>query len=296
MGAQSPNSVDVTHDELIAMGIWSGRVLEMRKRMAEYFVDGKRFGSVNLETKSGSPNDPHLAQRISEITTAAMVLALLEYERVEITTMSPDGKDLERPDLDVLLPNGDLIGIEVADVSETDQRKHQAGQNRIEVQIADLLDSDPTFKKAMGFTYLTINLNGIGVAQHVQIGSNKEARQITDELVAFVRSGAHLAPSDEGAQFHAEVWEHEPCFSVSEGASTIGPAHRLGEVLRVLDKHRASAEEGYRNIPTWIALLLTDTLEYFYNTIDAVERTRPSISPFVRAYVIDATWRMLLLE
>lgn len=300
----------MTHDELIAEGIWSGKVLEVRQRMADYTVDGVRFGTMELETKSGSPNDVHLEKRISEIATAAMVFSYLRFEGVALISVGPDAKPLERPDLDAHLPNGAYIGVEVADVSETSQRKHESGRSLIEVAVSDLLDTDTSFRTAMAECYFALTLNGIGPNRPVQIGSKKEAKAIADEIVAFVRSGAHLASPDDyfstfpvkyktlhlrGAQYHAERMDSGPHFTVSEGASAIGPMQRRGEVIRVLDDHRASAA-GYRPLPTWIFLFLTDTMEYFHNTIAAVNASKPPIAPFVRAYLVDAASRTLLLE
>jgi hypothetical protein len=300
----------MTHDELIAAGIWSGKILEVRQRMAEYTVDGVRFGTMELETKSGSPNDVHLEKRISEITTAAMVFSYLGYEGIQLISVSRDGKPLERPDLDARLPDGTYIGVEVADVSESSQRKHESGRNLIEVAVGDLLDTDASFRTAMAECYFALTLNGIGPNRPAQIGSKKEAKAIADEIVAFVRSGAHLARPDDyfatfpakyetlharGAQYHAERMAGGPNFTVSEGASAIGPMHRRDEVIRVLDGHRASAA-GYRSLPTWIFLFLTDTMEYFYNTIAAVEASKPRIAPFVRGYLVDAASRTLFLE
>jgi hypothetical protein len=69
----------------------------------------------------------------------------------------------------------------------------------------------------------------------------------------------------------------------------------VDEVLRVLDAHRTAAA-GYRALPIWIFLFLTDTMEYFYNTIATVEASKPAIKRFVRAYLVDAATRVLLLQ
>ena len=146
----------MTHDELIAAGIWSGKILEVRQRMAEYTVDGVRFGTMELETKSGSPNDVHLEKRISEITTAAMVSSYLGYEGIQLISVSRDGKPLERPNLDARLPDGTYIGVEVADANESSQRKHESGRNLIEVAVGDLLDTDASFRMAMAECYFAL--------------------------------------------------------------------------------------------------------------------------------------------
>jgi hypothetical protein len=37
-------------------------------------------------------------------------------------------------------------------------------------------------------------------------------------------------------------------------------------------------------------------MEYFYNTIATVEASKPAIKRFVRAYLVDAATRVLLLQ
>lgn len=301
----------MTHDDLIAAGIWSGAVLEFRKRMAEYLVDGLRFGSMEMSTKSGSPNDVHLDKRVSEISTACMLFSYLKISGLQIRSVDANGTTLERPDLDVTMSDGSVIGVEVADVSKTAQRKHEAGRSLIETTIADMLDLDLAFKASMESVYFALTLNGVGRYDRRGIESNKEARAIASEIAAFIKSGEHLKASEEyfasfssaypalharGAQFHVDAWEHEPHFSVSEGASRIAPRNCRCEVLRVLNDHRASAAKGYRPLPTWIVLFLTDAMEYFYNTIAVIEKEPPPIAPFVRGYVMDAAARLLPLE
>ncbi len=296
----------MNHDELIAAGIWSGEMLAIRSRMAEYSIDGARFGLMDLATKSGSQNDVYLEKRISEIVTAAMVLSRLGYERVELFSVDANGNALESPDLDCRLPNARHIGIEVAEVVETDAAKHNASRNAVEVIVGDLIDNDPTFASAFGNFFFSLSLNGIGPNSPVRIASKKEAQAIALEVEGFIRSGHHQAPSPDyfrqfpaeyntlhtrGAQFHASTLESGPYFSMGEGASAIGRVHHLAEVIRVLDKHRRQAVK-YRKLPTWMILFLTDALEYFHNTIATVVESRPSTSPFERAYLMDAAGRL----
>jgi hypothetical protein len=301
----------VTYDDLIDAENWSGENLEMRKRMAEYLVDGSRFGAMALKTRSGSPNDVHLDKRTKELLTACMVFSYLKMKNIQLCSLDPHGRSLERPDLDAILDDGSLIGIEVADVSETRLRKHEAARSLIETSIMDKIDSDATFKEAIGKVYLSITLNGAEPCGQREIESKKEAKAIVSELIAFLQSGDHLKPQDEyyvtisgsypkllarGVQIHVEVWDYEPHFTVSDGASTIDTADRREEVIRVLNDHRNSAVAGYRALPTWIILLLTDTNEFFYNTIGSVLRDRPAIAPFVRGYLMDAFARVLRLD
>lgn len=296
----------MTHDELIAAGIWSGAILEIRQRMAEYIVDGVRFGTVELETKSGSPNDIYLEKGISEVTTAAMVLSRLGMENVELFSLDVSGKPLESPDLDAVLPDGRKIGIEVADVIATEDAKHGASRSGVEVVVADLIDNDPSFATAFGQFYFSTTLNGVGPHTPVKIGSKREMQSIADEVVRYIRCREHQSTDDEyfrdfpaayetlrarGAQFHAERMDAGPYFSLSEGASAIGRVNHSAEVLRVLDKHRRQAAK-YRPGPTWMILFLTDSFEYFNNTIAAIATTKPPISPFERVYLMDSASRI----
>ncbi len=300
----------MTYDKGINEGFWSGYHLEVAKRMADYTVDGARFGSLELETRSGSPNDVHLAKRVSEVHTAALIFSYQLYERIELISLGSEGRHLERPDFDARLPDGRLIGIEVAEVSETDLRKHESGRNLIEVAVNDLLDADPAFKAAMGRLYLSLTLSAVGPYRASQIQSKAEAQAIAHEIEAFVRSGRLTIANDDffatfppsyptlharGAQYHAEPIETGPSFTVADGAGAIGRRHRSSEVMHVLDRHRQAAEQ-YRPLPLWIFLLLTDPFELFYNTLNAIDAKKPAITPFERACIADATSKVLIIE
>lgn len=298
----------LTLDDLIAAGNWSGAALESRQLMAGYTVDGGRFGSMPLETKSGSSNDTHLGKRVSEIWTAALVFSYLGYHKLGLISVGQDGAQLERPDFDVQLPDGEYIGLEIANVSETLERKLEAGRNAIEVSVRDRIERDSAFRAAFGSYYITLTLSGPG--SHAPDLTRRETLAIIEDFVRFVSAGAHTRATSEyfspfsaqyktlyirGAEYHAEPIADGPSFTVNEGAGTIGPTDRRDDVLRVLDTHRASAAT-YRPIPTWIFLLLTDTMEFFYNTVGTVERSKLAISPFVRGYLVDAVPRVLLIE
>lgn len=303
----------MTHDELIAAGVWSGEPLAMRKRMAEYLVDSERLGQMEISTKSGSPNDIYMEKRVSEIVTAAMFLSRIGYEHAEISSFDANGKRLERPDLDVRLPDDQLIGVEVAEVLETHIGKHNAETNAVEVIVRDLLDNDAQFAAAFGRYYFNMTLNGIGPYPRAEIGSKKEAQAIASEAVRLIRAGYHKSEplEDEGyfrdipkeyvtlhargTQFHASEMDSGPHFSLSEGASTFGlPDHR-GEVLRVLGKHCRSAIT-YRPGTTWLFLFLTDWKEYFRNTVGAIADLKPAIAPFERVYMLDSASRLQVLS
>lgn len=299
----------MTYDELIAAGIWGGQILALRQRMSDYIVDGVRLGAIELETKSGSANDVFLEKRIGEILTASLVLAQLGNENVQLTSTDATGKELERPDLDARLADGTEIGLEVADVVATRDAKHDAVMSGIEKDIRDLLETDPTFAKGFGNYYLTVTVNGVGPYPRAQVGSKKEATAMREEIVTFVRAGNHQVPTENyfsnfppqyltlfarGAQYNAEAWEHEPYFTMSEGASTIDTAYRPTDVLRVLERHRNSALT-YRPVATWLILLLTDHLEYFRNTISEIARLNPPIHPFLKAHIADTAGRIIEL-
>jgi hypothetical protein len=299
----------LTHDELIAAGIWSGETLAVRARMADYSINSNRFGAMHLRTKSGSPNDVHLDKRTSEVVTAAMVLARAGFERVGLISLDVYGNPLESPDLDARLPDGRCVGLEVAEVISTDAGKHSASRNAVEVIVGDFVDNDPAFASAFGSYYFSMTLNGAGPQAAVKIGSKKEMQAIADEVVRYIRSGDHRLsttayfrafPPDcktlsaMGAEFHSEPIETGPYFSLNEGASTIGRVDDSAEVLRILNKHRVQAAK-YRPGPIWMILFLTDAMEFFNNTIGAIAMMKPRVDPFEIAYLMDATARLLVL-
>lgn len=237
----------LTLDDLIAAGNWSGTALESRQLMAGYTVDGGRFGSMPLETKSGSSNDTHLGKRVSEIWTAALVFSYLGYHKIGLISVGQDGAQLERPDFDVQLPDGEYIGLEIANVSETLERKLEAGRNAIEVSLRDRIERDSAFRAAFGSYYITLTLSGPG--SHAQDLTRRETRAIIEDLVRFVSAGAHTKVSSEyfspfsaqyktlnmrGAEYHAEPIADGPSFTVNEGAGTIGPTDRRDDVIHAI--------------------------------------------------------------
>ncbi|MDE2481135.1 MAG: hypothetical protein KGN02_02965 [bacterium] len=298
-----------TLDEIIAAGWSTGQSLEQKQRVADYVVDGARFGVRDLKQKSKSPNDVEIDQATSEIWTACTLFACLQIPIREIRSLDESGQRLERPDLDVILDDGSCVGVEIADASEEALRKHDAGKHLIERTILDMIDEDSDFSTAMGRVYFNLSLGGAFVGSGGELTSKRDANSIIEEIAAFILSGAHRQQVEDyfstfpskfkalharGALYHASFWEHAPHFSVSDGAITIGREDRSYEVLRVLDRHRKAAER-YRPIPLWIILSLTDPLEYFHNTVDAVAKAPPVIAPFVRGFLIDQLARVLQL-
>lgn len=287
-----------TYDAFIRSNVWNGRQKTLRTRMAEYLVDGRRLGSIVWPTQSGSESDSTLDKSSREILAAALTLSHLEYKDVAIRSVDESGVALERPDLDATV-DGMEIGIEVADVPGTP--KHDAMKNRIEVRITDLLNTDPAFRRFFGNHYFEINLNPIGRWEHVPLDGNKEADAVLEEIIAFVRCGlkpsdAHLQPfpvkypvlHGRGSEYHLSALPSDAYFSVSDGPSISTNEHRYEDVIAVLDKHRKSAEKGYRALrEIWIVLFLPDGDEYFRGTAEIVASRAPAIAPFKRLYVTD---------
>jgi hypothetical protein len=299
----------VTHDEIIANGYWSGDILELRKRTAEYTVNGKRLGSIDWRTKSGHSGDTMLEKSDSEVLTAAFVLARLNHERVAITSVDSDGAQLERPDLDARFEDGTEVGIEVADVGQTDEMKHEAAVNFIEYSISNLLETDATFAQAFGPWFLSVNLNPIGTWKKVPISSKKEARQILGDVEAFIRAGEHRKPVTRtltafpdaystlrarGAEYTASPFASGAYFDLGDGSGAMASSDEYDEVLRVLDKHRSSAAD-YRPKRLWMIMYLTSSYEVFRRTVEAADAKRPPIAPFERCYISDGVGRLLEL-
>jgi hypothetical protein len=124
---------------------------------------------------------------------------------------------------------------------------------------------------------------------------------IAREFAEFLQSADHLKPGDNyfvefpaayrslnarGAQFHVEAWMGDAHSSVSNCANTFASMDQREHVIRVLDGHRKAAKSSYRRIPTRIILFLTNTKEYFYNTIEAIQYSSPSDSD-IRSRISD---------
>jgi hypothetical protein len=298
-------------DEIIARGdIWRGPILELRKRMADFIVDGVRFGELLPETKSGSVHDRRLTKRSEEIVTAAFILGRLGYERVHIFTRDADGKDLERSDLDVRFETGETIGVEVAQVSPTSRMKHDANIAVLEHAVRDLIETDSAFADDFGPYYLSVSQSGpLGDRE---VANKKIGQRMVEEVVAFVRAQAHRTNDDYGdepdgwfgpeyptlharsATYYVTPAVYGPYFSVMDGG-TVNPNPETEEVIRVLDQHRRQAA-SYRRERNWILLYLPDTNEVFRNTVEATSRLKPDIAPFEQCHIADAVWRLTSLS
>jgi len=127
---------------MLSRGLFgSGQLAEIRKRMSDYIVDGRRLGEIPFEPKSGSANQPTLSKGRAEVESAAFLLSGLGHESIRITTVGPDGSSLERPDLDAEV-DGSRIGIEVVEVTGTIARMNEAQIERVGYKLLDLRDAD----------------------------------------------------------------------------------------------------------------------------------------------------------
>jgi hypothetical protein len=139
-------SVLMSYDDLMASPSPPGpppRVRDLYGRLAQYTVDGTRAGTIDW------PAD-RLDQTLNEIQGVMLIFGLLEYKRVQITSLDQAGRKLEHPDLDVSLSDGTLLGIEQAEVTNMSQGKHEAEADKIAVTLRRLVSDDPSFAQAFG--------------------------------------------------------------------------------------------------------------------------------------------------
>jgi len=247
-----------------------------------------------------------LGQWAGEVLGVALILGLLGHEEARLATLDGSGKKLERPDFDVTLADSDRVGVEQADVTGTAQRKHEAEVAALSAAIRDLLDGDPTFASAFGNRHITVFLSSHVVGRH-RIDSKAERQAIQAEIERFVRSGEHVEGTVAKAfssaypilQSRGATWHSSslvvPLFDICHGASNAAGSPALDDIIRVLDDHRKAAA-GYRALPLWIALLLTDRWEFLRGTLDAVATLNPPIGPFERCYLADDAGRVLELR
>ena len=300
-----------TDDEIVRRGdIWRGTILELHARKADFTVDGVRFGTLLVETKSGSPHDRRLTKRSEEIVTAAFILGRLGYEGVDLITKANDGADLERPDLDARFSDGTIVGIEIAQVGSTKRMKHDAHIAMLEHTIRDLIDSDSGFAEAFGPWYLTVNISS--VLGERDVSSKKEAQTLTAEVIAFIRARAHRQDESEqddmesgyfpleyatlhsrGATYYAAPAAYGPYFGTMSGG-TVNPNPETDEIIRVLDEHREQAKT-YRMQRIWMLMYLPDSNEIFRHTIRAISDLKPPIEPFEQCHISDAVWNVVSL-
>jgi hypothetical protein len=278
--------------------------------MAEFAVDGVRFGTLLPDTISGSVHDRRLSKATEEVVTAAFVLGRLGLADLEIVTRDQSGKKLERPDLDVRLADGSIVGIEIAQVGPTQRMRHDANIAILEHTIRDLIDNDQTFAEVFGKRYVTVSTSSpLGERD---VSSKKQGQAIVAEVEAFIRAGGHLTNGNDdgergsgyfgrmyptlhrkGASYYSSPADYGPYFSVMTGG-TVNPRPEIDEVLRVLNAHRAAAVD-YRTSRTWMLMYLPDSNEIFRGTVKAVENVNPPILPFERVSITDTSWNIVTL-
>jgi hypothetical protein len=267
--------------------------------IGSYECDGKPMREYELETVTGSQFDTRIKKPYKEVLTIAYVLSKLGFTKLKITSLDPAGKPLDRPDVDVCLPDGSTVGVEHADVMGTALARQDALFEEIEIAVSTRLVSDAQFSTAYGNSAVHVSLNGLPPSAPL---GGPEATLIEAELLTFFASGAHAAASSSGNSEpfpnsapklfarggrYSVLQSQDPEFHIGEGPQLISPADNLyDDVVRILDRHRNQAAT-YRGPRNWIVLFLPFATELFAKTIDAVKAKPPAITPFERAFIAD---------
>ena len=269
------------------------------RRVAQYTVDSTRAGTIEW------PAD-RLDQAVNEIQGVILIFGLLEYERVQITSLDQAGKKLEHPDLDVSLSDGTRMGIEQAEVTNMGQGKHEAEADKIAVTVRRLVNDDPSFAQAFGSRRVLVFLGSHAVGKHT-IQSRQQRLQITSELERFIRAGEHTTGKGQGTfpsrypclSSRGATWSASQSLSpaIDFGHSTTNPStmSMVPDVIRVLNKHRDAAK-NYRNLPLWLMMNLTDRWNFTRKTLTALRSESLDIEPFERCYIADDEGRLLELR
>jgi hypothetical protein len=272
------------------------RARDLYGRLAQYTVDGTKAGTIDW------PAD-RLDQTLNEIQGVMLIFGLLEYERVQITSLDQAGRKLEHPDLDVLLSDGTLLGIEQAEVTNMTQGKHEAEADKIAVTIRKLVSDDPSFAQAFGSHRVIVFLSSHAVGKHT-IQSRKERFQIAAELERFIRSGAHTSGKAQGTfpsrypclASRGATWgaspSLSPAFDIGHGATNPSIMSMVPDVVRILNKHRDAAK-NYRNLSLWLMMNLTDRWNFTRKTLEKLSSESLDIEPFERCYIADDEGHLL---
>lgn len=272
------------------------RARDLYKRIAQYTVDGTRAGTLDW------PPD-RLDQTLNEIQGVMLIFGLLEYERLQITSVDQAGRKLEHPDLDVTLIDGTLLGVEQAEVTNMSQGKHEAETDKIAVSVRRLVSDDPSFAEAFGNHRVLVFLGSQAVGKHM-IQSRNERLQITAEIERFIRAGEHATGKGQGSFLsrypclasRGATWGSSQSLSpaIDFGHSTTNPTltSMVPDVVRVLNKHRDAAT-NYRKLPLWLMMNLTDRWNFSRKTLEQLLSEHLNIEPFERCYIADDMGRLL---
>jgi hypothetical protein len=226
------------------------------------------------------------------------VLSRLNIEHADLRTVDQNGKELERPDLDVVLDAG-RVGVEVADAVQRPAARKAAAVSMVQREVLDALDADKNLKTALGKHYLIVSMQSpLTVPANADLGT-KHVRAIVDELKRLIQAGGHRATLDRIMPFDARypaLFKRAATFhsslltgtiSVSAGVHFIPQGPDTAELIETLNKHRKKAA-GYRPGPNWIVLYLADGDEIVRGTIEAIGQNPPAFDPFARCFVNDS--------
>jgi hypothetical protein len=284
--------------------MWTGREADLHRIVAEYKLDGRRFGGVVFETLSESIHDHRLAPKRAEVEVAAYILARLGYTEAKLNSLDARGSTLERPDLDVVLSGEpESLGFEVAFGIRSSVAKADAEQLRIETTIRDRLDSDPVFRECFGLGHLSVQLE----SDRQPLG-RAVANKVVRELIAFIASCSHQNGTDDlcfpascatlcsrGASFSMIRDTGEPYFTAMHGSSIVDRRDSVSTVVNILNSHRKQAS-NYRRRRNWCAVQITDVSDIFRPTLARIAQLCPPIDPFEKVFVGNPSGRIIVLE
>lgn len=278
----------------------NGRLAKIVRRMTAYTLDGRPYGDAPFESLSGSLNDFAPSQKRGEAATVAHVLSRLGIERADLRTIDSSGKELQKPDLDVVLDEG-RVGVEVADAVQTPLARKAAAVSMVQREVLDALGADKNLKAALGKSYLIVSLQSpLTVPANSDLGT-KHVRPIVDELKRFLLAGEHRTTLDRimpfdgkypalckrAATFRSSLLKDTGTIAVSAGVHFISQGADTMELIDTLNKHCKKAAK-YRPGPNWIVLYLSDGDEIVRGTIEAIGQNPPPFDPFTRCFISDS--------
>jgi hypothetical protein len=276
------NDVAMWHslDDLTAMGITS----PIRSAVAEFTLDGVRFGQLSQVPRKSSVNETRLEKRsYYEPYAVASALVALGYVRLEMFVH-------DKPDIRAVI--GDtVIGIEQADI--LDQGFADAKHTALDIErgVRDLIASRCELSEAM---------KGLSLIVSFMHSPKGHTRQLVTELTNLIEQRAFNSSSNSsflpsltdapalfssGARINVGATELGSSFAIMYGSGIHPIATPARELVREMLEKKQRLATKYDIRPLWLFMTVLDGMMLTANEVHEVATVAGSLEPFKRLVV-----------
>lgn len=264
-----------TLDQLLADNWISRAQRPSFEAVAECTRSGVRIGALPFETRSKSQYEIRASQKHGELLLAAHALVAIGLRGFDLVPG-------ERPDF-TLRYGSDIVGLEVAELVEPESARIKNAVDNIRIGIRERIDADPMLQEALGNRFVSLN--------PWICPKRSFERKLVDEYERLIRSsnppkmlGAMVNdpayPVMKACKVHMHVATLQGGFVDFKTPPTwFDPRGIMPVAGKVLERKRKKAAI-YNAGRLWLVMAVTDMMGTFDDSVDALGRFLPDISPF----------------